>query len=124
MLKPLNDFAMIEVSTEKQIIETDKGTAESGVLVALADVFTHYGFYSFAFENSFMAEKDLKELHEYWSKQVGKKVFWLALAEKGAILKDGDKTYALIKFTSLMAVDDADSDVRNVHSDGQGAFNA
>lgn len=125
MLHALNDFAKVQIQdTKNQLVKTSKETSESGVLVSLPEKFTHYGFYSFAFDNSLDSPKLMKELHEYWSKLIGKKVFWLALSEKGATLKEGDETFVLIKLTSLIAYDDADSKVRNIHSDGKGAFKA
>lgn len=122
MLRPLNDFAKVLVS-EKKFIKDTKDTSESGTLVSLPDKFNHYGMFSFAFEESFMNRAALDELYKYWEQYIGKKVFWLALSEKGAMLKEGDDTFVFMKLTSLIAVDDAESAVRNIHSDGAGSFN-
>jgi hypothetical protein len=120
-LAALNDLAMIKLET-KRFGGTEKDTAESGILVALPDAWTHYGMWSFAFEESFMKTELLKKLADYWKTQIGKKVFWTALSERGNIIEKNGEKYAFIKFTSLIAVDDADSDARSVHSDGAGSF--
>lgn len=120
-MKPLNDIAMVKLET-KRFGGTEKDTAESGILIALPGVMPHYGFWSFAFENSLGNEQVLKDLYDYWKTKIGRKVFWTALSERGNIIeKDGEK-YAFIKLTSLIAEDDPDSDARSVHSDGAGSF--
>ena len=119
-LAALNDLAMIKLET-KRFGGNEKDTAESGILVSLPD-FTHYGFWSYAFDQSLMDIELKDKLRDYWKNAVGKRVFWTALSERGNILeKDGEK-YAFVKFTSLIAVDDADSGARSVHSDGAGSF--
>lgn len=125
-MHPLNDMAMIKISAgKKQLIETSKDTAESGILVELPEKFNHYSMYSFAYEGSFMNKEALDELHDYWRQYIGKKVYWLALSERGAILKKREDTFALVKLTSLIAYDDdINSKARNLHSDGSGAFKA
>lgn len=124
-MQALNDLAMIKLDAGDPygFGNTDsKTTAESGILVSLSDKLNYYGYWSFAFENSFMAHKELEELHTYWKKKIGKRVFWTALAERGNIIENDDGEYAFVKFTSLIAVDEADSTAHNVHSDGAGSF--
>jgi len=119
-LAALNDLAMVKLET-KRFGGTEKDTAESGILMSLPD-FTHYGFWSFAFDHSLMNMELAKQLETYWKKYIGKKVFWTALSERGNIIEKNGEKFAYIKFTSLIAVDDADSDARSVHSDGAGSF--
>lgn len=124
-LQPLNDFAKIEVSTKKKFIDDKKDTCESGILVALPEKLNYYGYYSFAFEDSFLSREKLDELHRYWTHYVGKRVYWMALSEKGSMIQLGDDKFAFIKMTSLIAVDDdPDSGARNLHGDGAAAFKA
>lgn len=119
-LATLNDLAMVKLEN-KRFKGTEKDKAESGILISLPD-FTHYGFWSYAFDQSLMTQDLAKQLIEYWKKHIGKKVFWTALSERGNIIEKDGERYAFIKFTSLIAVDDADSDARSVHSDGAGSF--
>jgi hypothetical protein len=122
-MNTLNDLAMIKLEVDQfGFGGTEKDTAESGILVSLPDKFMYFGFWSFAFENSFMARKELDELYKYWETKIGRRVYWTALSERGNIIeKDGEK-YAAIKLTSLIFEDDPDSSARNVHSEGGGSF--
>lgn len=122
-MKPLNDLAKIKLETsEFDFGEAGKQTSESGILVELPNKFLYFGFWSFAFEKSFMSYDDLNVLHEYWKSKIGQKVYWTALSERGNIIeKDGEK-FAFVKLTSLIAEDDPDSTARNVHADGSGSF--
>lgn len=122
-MNALNDLAKIELEVDEfGFGGTEKETAECGVLVALPDRFNYYGFWSFAFENSFMSRKDLDDIYDYWKAKIGRKVYWTALSERGNIIEKDGKKFAFIKLTSLIAEDDADSTARSVHSDGSGSF--
>jgi hypothetical protein len=122
-VKALNDLAKIKLDTDRfGFGGQDKETAECGILVELPDKFNYFGFWSFSFENSFMARKELDELYEYWQSKIGRKVYWTALSERGNIIEKDDEKYAFVKLTSLIAEDDPDSSARNVHSDGSGSF--
>lgn len=123
MLEPTNDLVKIKLDTDGYNFDKNsKDTAETGILVALPDKFTYFGMWSFAFEESFMNEEKLQKIYDYWTSKIGKRVFWTALSEKGNILKDGDDSFALVKITSLIAIADADSTARNIHSDGAAQF--
>ncbi len=130
-MQPLNDLAKIRLESDKYGFGTvGKDTAESGILVELPSKLYFFGFWSFAFEQSFMARKELDELYDYWKTKIGRKVYWTALAERGNVIekkvqvdgKDVNEKYAFIKLTSLIAEDDPDSTATNVHSDGAGSF--
>lgn len=122
-MSPVNDLAKIRLDEDEYGFGMDTtGSAESGVLVELPEFFTHFGFWSFSFENSFMNKKDLAELHAIWKKQIGKRVYWTALSEKGNIIKKDNEKFAFIKLTSLIAIDEAKSSAKNLHSDGAGSF--
>lgn len=120
-MNALNDLAMIKLEN-KRFSGTEKDAAESGILVSLPESFMYYGFWSFAFENSFMAPEKLKMLHDYWKTKIGRKVYWTALSERGNIIEKDGERYAFVKLTSLIAEDDPASTARNVHSDGGGSF--
>lgn len=123
MLHPINDLAKIEVGNkESKLIDLAQDTAESGILVELPDKFNYFGFWSFAFENSFMSRDDLDSIYEYWKIYIGKRVYWTALSEKGNILKEGDKSYAFVKLTSLIAWSEPEDQARNIHGEGKGGF--
>lgn len=122
-MQALNDLAMIRIAVDDYGFGgTEKDTAESGILESLPDKFNYFGFWSFAFENSFMNRADLDAIYEYWKSKIGKKVFWTALSERGNIIEKDGKKYAFIKLTSLIAIDEPDSSATSVHSDGAGSF--
>lgn len=119
-MQALNDLAMIKLEN-KRFKGTEKDTAESGILVSLPD-FTHYGFWSYAFDNSLMNTSLKDMLMEYWKTKIGRKVYWTALSERGNIIEKDGERFAFVKLTSLIAEDDPDSKARNIHSDGAGSF--
>lgn len=72
-----------------------------------------------------MASEKLKALRAYWSKFIGKRCYWLALSEKGAILKETNgKRYAYIKLTSLIAWSEPDERAESVLDKHEGGFAA
>lgn len=123
MLDPLNDLAKIQLdSDEFNFGGNNKDTSESGVLVSLPDKFNYFGMWSFAFESSWMDEDKLQKIYDYYKGLIGKRVYWTALSEKGNIIDEDEKRFAYVKFTSLIAVGDANSKATNIHGDGKGAF--
>ncbi len=122
-MQALNDLAKIKIKGDEYGYGTiGKDTAESGILTALPDKFNYFGFWSFSFENSFMARKELDDLYKYWETKIGRKVYWTALSERGNIIEDDEGKWAFIKLTSLIAEADPDSTGHNVHADGGGSF--
>lgn len=122
-MQPLNDLAMVKLETNEFFNDPNqKDTAESGILAQLPDKFNYFGFWSFAFEQSWMDEEKLAKLYEYWETKIGKRVFWTALSERGNIIEKDDQKWAFIKLTSLIAEDESDSTAQSVHSDGAGSF--
>lgn len=124
MLKPLNDYAQIKLDEQGAFSAKAGDTATSGVLIALPESMTHYGFYSFSHEASFMNTEKLTEVLEYWKQFIGKRIFWLALSEKGAILQDDSGKYAFVKMTSLMAASEASEHAESVLDKNNGSFAA
>lgn len=122
-MQALNDLCKVQLKIDKfNFGGTEKETAENGILVALPDKFNFFGFWSFAFEDSFMNQEELDKLYEYWKSKIGRRVYWTALSERGNIIEKNGEKFAFIKLTSLIAEDDPDSEARNVHSDGAGSF--
>lgn len=123
-LSPLNDWLKVELDEVGTFSAQAGDVATTGILREVPE-FTHYGYYSFAFDNSLMNEDVLEQLIEHWQSMVGKRLYWLALTEKGAILKEEDgKRYAFIKPTSIMAWSEPDDIAESVLDNRGGAFSA
>jgi hypothetical protein len=127
MLKPANDYLQVEVVEDTMRKQFDKNVSDahtSGIVVGVPDKLNYFGFHSFAFEDSFMARDKLDALLADLKSLVGKRVWWLALQEKGAVLHDSEagKTYVFIKATSIMAIGEPDDDVYSVLDSRGGAF--
>lgn len=116
---------MIKLDEEGAFSAKAGDAATSGILTSLPEAMTHFGMYSSIIDTSFMATDQLDEVLEEWRQYIGKRVFWLSLAEKGAILQDqaGDK-YAFIKLSSLMAISDAKEQAESVMDKHGGSFAA
>ncbi len=125
MLKPLNDYAKIKLDEQGTFSARAGDAATSGILAELPESLTHVGMYSSIIEASFMTLDQLVEFLEHWQQYLGKRVFWLALAEKGAILQEqnGDK-FAYIKLTSIMACGEVDEQAESVLDKHGGSFAA
>lgn len=122
MLKPLNDLCKIKLDERGTFSAKAGDTATDGILVELPDELLYYGFWSFAFEDSFMSKEKLAELLMYWRQYLGKRVYWTALSERGNILREKDGDYCYVKFTSLIAVGEADDKAENVTNEKGGSF--
>src|SRR4029077_8272330 len=111
MLEPVNDLCKIALDPDAYDLGAkDKGTAESGVLIELPDEFDYLGFWSFAFEDSFMSKDKLKSIYKRYERLIGQRVYWTALAEKGNIIQNSKgNRFAFVKLTPLIASDDKDS---------------
>lgn len=123
MLKPITDFAMLEISADEYGFEQRKESeAESGILVKLPEKLTHYSFYSMAFEDALMNEEKLSAILDYWKPFVRQRVYWLAMSERGAMLKYANKRYAFVKLTSLYATSEPDEQADAVIDVAGGSF--
>ncbi len=121
-LRPLNDLCRIKLDDRGTFSAKTGDTANDGILVDLPDELLYYGFWSFAFEDSFMAKEKLGELMMYWREHIGKRVYWTALSERGNILREKDGDFAYVKLTSLIAFSDADDHAENVTDNKGGSF--
>ncbi len=124
MIRPLNDWLKIELEEAGAFSAKAGDAATSGILVEVPE-FTHYGYYSFAFEKSLMDGDILEQLIEHWQSMVGKRLYWLALSEKGAILQEANgKRYAYVKPTSIMGWSEADENAESILDKHAGGFAA
>ncbi len=123
-LTPLQDYAKIQLDDISALSAKSGDTATDGILISLPEELTHYGFYSFAFEESFMERSSLAELLQYWKQYIGKRVYWLALSEKGAILQEDNTRFAYVKLTSLMAWSEPDERAESILDKHSGGFAA
>jgi hypothetical protein len=124
MVTPLNDWLKIELEDAGPLSARAGDIATSGILVEVPE-FTHYGYYSFAFENSLMNDDILEQLIEHWQSLKGKRLYWLALSEKGAILKEeAGKRFAFVKPTSIMGWSEPEEVADSILDNKGGAFAA
>ena len=125
MMHPINDQIKVEVSVDEygfgDPADAQKGQ-ETGIAVEMPDKLNYFGYHSFCFENSFLDKEKLTKIYDYYAKLIGKRVYWKSYAERGMVLKDGDKTHAFIKMTDLIAFSDKDTEAYNVDIENGGAF--
>lgn len=112
-LRPLNDVALIEVERnpykiggQALVLNEQKAGVETGILKELPVYIPYLGFHSFAFENSLGDVNG--EVEDHYKELVGKRVYWVALADRGMVLAKDGVTYAMIKLTDLIGWSDID----------------
>lgn len=112
MLKPVNDYFMVEVggTVDNPLNLTGVPTADEGVregiVISITDKMTFFGFNTFMFDSSLMDTELLDKIHAHYSGYVGKKVYWPERSESGAVIKHDGKEYAFIKMSAIMAVEE------------------
>lgn len=112
-LLPVGDNFMVEVGSEENPLgltggaNPDDGIRE-GRVVAVSDEIKFFGYVTFFFEKSLGDTELLKDLYAHYKKYLGKKVYWPERTESGTIIKHGEKQYAFIKWSSIMAVENED----------------
>lgn len=121
-MHPVNDVLKVEIVKDEIDFGLQKKGVENGIVVELPEITPYIGYHSFAFESSFNADGAISRVLDKYKKLVGKRVYWTALAERGMIIKEADKTFAFIKFTDIIAFSDAKITGENVHKDGAGGF--
>lgn len=123
-LAPLNDLAKIQLDTDDPFgyRGSESGGAESGILTEIPAILNYFGFWSFAFENSWGDAVELTKLRKTYAKLIGRRVFWSAGQEKGSVIKNKDGRFAFIKLSSLIAEDEAESEAFNTNAEGGGSF--
>lgn len=106
---PTNDFfkVRIESSDWAGAPNAEEGVRE-GIVEAISEKATYYGMNTYAFDSSLMNEELLKDVYEHYKTYVGKKVYWPERSESGALIVEGQTTYAFIKWSSVMAIKESD----------------
>lgn len=109
MLQPLNDYMMVELESNPQGFVGGKKIeegVESGVVIAISPNMSFFGFNTFFFDSSLMNGQLLTDIYDHYKGLVGKKVYWPAYSERGAIIDYDGKQYAMIKMSALSAVEE------------------
>lgn len=123
-MKPINDLIKVKVSEDDGFGfggDESEGV-QSGILVEIPEVLPYFGFRSFAFDGSLADPELTEELLAYYRPLVGKRVYWTAYSERGSVIKEGDETFAYVKFTDLIAVGEPDGEGESVDIKDGGAF--
>ncbi len=122
MITPQGDWLKIKLEAEGAFSAKAGDAASSGILAEVPE-FTHYGYYSFGFENSLMNNDLLEELIEHWESLKGKRLYWLSLSEKGAIMEEpSGERFAFVKPTSIMGWSEPDDKAEAVLDAKGGSF--
>lgn len=112
--KVLHDHVLVEIKKSEFVTSgatddmQEDPKAGSGIVVAVPGVedIMYFSSYSWILENSMLNEGMAKRLHEKMSALIGKKVYWEKRADIGNTIEDGDRTFATIKFTKLIYVEE------------------
>lgn len=123
-MQPLNDKLKIEILPDGPFTQDGKGV-EKGIVVQVPDKLSYFGFHSFAFESSLADNEKLKEVLAFYEALKGKLVFWEQIQDRGRRFREGDKEYAFINMTDIIAYsDDPNINVDTVDQTGSaGSFN-
>jgi co-chaperonin GroES (HSP10) len=109
MITPVNDYFMVEIEQNPggfvDTLDVNQEGIMEGKIISISDSMTFFGFNSFMFDKSLNDKELLKDLHNHYSKWVGKKVYWPLRTESGAVIKTDGKEYVFLKMTAIMAVE-------------------
>lgn len=110
-LTPVNDYFMVEVRSKEDnpmnltgVPDVEEGV-RVGTVVEASKVMAFFGANTYMFDKSLMNVELLKQLQDIYGVFVGKKVYWPERSESGAVIEHEGKTYAFIKWSSIMAVE-------------------
>lgn len=99
-----NDYFLIEIEQNQYgFIEPGKEGIETGRVVAIAENPIYFGANTFMFDKSLMDKPLLQEIYEHYKQYVGKKVYWPAYTERGAVVQHEGKQYAHVKWSAIMS---------------------
>lgn len=111
MINPVNDVFMIEVGGNEENVlglvggfNPDEGIRE-GIVVAIPDKMIYFGMNTYAFDKTVGEDNLLNKVYAYYAGFVGKRVYWPERSESGTVIKKDDKSYAFVKFSSIMGVE-------------------
>jgi co-chaperonin GroES (HSP10) len=109
----LHDHVLVEIqksewATADVVGEHEDPKAGSGIVVAVPDKedILFFSNYSWILEQSMLNESMAEKLHAKMSALIGKKVYFEKRADLGNTIEDGSKTYATIKFSKLIYVEE------------------
>lgn len=109
-LTPVHDYFMIEVRSAEDnpmnlvgVKGADEGVRE-GKVVDCGDGITFFGANTYMFDSSLLNQEVLRQLRDHYNTYVGKRVYWPERSETGAVIEHDGKTYAFVKWSSIMGV--------------------
>ena len=109
-LHPLVDKCKVRVADSGFMGASNVSGRESGILeeVPKLEDMLYFGFHSFAFDSSLTDKFGLKDIHEFYSKLVGKVIYWEALQDRGRRFEEDGKEYVILNLTDIVGYDDKD----------------
>lgn len=122
-MHPVGDNLKIKVAErDKFDLGNSNSAGDSGVVVEIPDVIHYFGYHSFAFEKSFMAE-ELQEIKKYFYSFLGKRVWWESFQDKGRRFKEADGEYVYLKMSDVLIYsDDIEIDAEAIDDTRSGGF--
>lgn len=108
----LHDHVLVEIqksewATADTIGEHEDPKAGSGIVVAIPDKedILFFSNYSWILEQSMLNASMGETLYTKMKELLGKKVYFEKRSDLGNTIEDGDKTYATVKFSKLIYVE-------------------
>jgi hypothetical protein len=108
---PVGDQCKVQVTGDKYNFGPPKVGRETGIVVEIPDILHFFGMHSSQLDTSFMSERNLNTLLNYYKKFVDKPVAWESLQDRGRHFKEDDVEYVYLKFTDIIAVGDSKADL-------------
>lgn len=123
-MHPVGDNLKIRVTTTDEYgFGAQAGGVETGIVEEVPEVIHFYGYHSFAFEKSFMAKEQLKEMLDYYKKMIGKRVWWEAYQDRGRRVKEGDQEFVYLKMSDVLIYsDNPDAQANLIEDTRSGSF--
>lgn len=107
--EPTNDYFKVELTDSVNnpggfigALDPEDGVRE-GTVIGISDEMAFFGFNTYMFDKSLMDQDILKKLYDHYKSFLGKRVCWPERSEAGALMPEGDKKYAYIKMSAVMA---------------------
>lgn len=106
-LIPYNDYLLVEHIEEQWAgaVDPEEGIRR-GRVIAISEDMMYWGSHTYYFDSSADNQEMLKRVHDQYQKLVGKVVYWPERSESGAIIEHDGKKYIMMKFASIMAVEE------------------
>lgn len=107
-LVPVNDYFLVELQADGPWAgqkDPEEGIRK-GKVVAISDFLTYWGSHTYYFDSSMMNEEILQKVHDKYKQLVGKVVWWPERSESGTIIEHEGKQYLLMKWASIMAMEE------------------